>query len=161
MIGSYVRTQKHSAIGARKGNKKMKKVSKILIGSLVGLLLIGLSSPIEASPSKGDTTDEDIVLFQNAGGKFDDAANYILIECKSNSAMKKELEEIKRRMMVPGSIIDFNNDCNVKNVYFCASNEAISDNTISKEKLIKSESNKIKLSKKTAFVKLDQVIFVE
>lgn len=139
----------------------MKKISKILIGSLVGLSLIGTSTPTEASSSKNDATDEDIVLFQNAGGKFDDAANYILIECKSKSAMKEELGEIKRRMMVSGSIIGFNNDRDVKNVYFCASNETISDNTISKEKLIKSESNKIKLSKKTAFVKLDQVLFAE
>lgn len=139
----------------------MKKISKILIGSLIGLSLIGLSTPIEASPSKGDTADEDIVLFQNVGGKFDDAANYILIECKSKSAMKEELGEIKQRMMMSGSILDFDNDCDVKNVYFCASNETISDNTISKEKLIKSESNKIKLSKKTAFVKLDQVLFAE
>ena len=139
----------------------MKKVSKILIGSLVGLSLVGLSTPIEASSSKNDVADEDIVLFQNAGGKFDDAANYILIECKSKNAMKEELGEIKRRMMVSGSIIDFNNDRDVKNVYFCASNEIISDNTISKEKLIELENNKIKLSKKTAFVKLDQVIFVE
>ena len=153
--------QKHSAIGTKKGNKKMKKVSKILIGSLVGLSLVGLSTPIEASSSKNDVADEDIVLFQNAGGKFDDAANYILIECKSKNAMKEELGEIKRRMMVSGSIIDFNNDRDVKNVYFCASNEIISDNTISKEKLIELENNKIKLSKKTAFVKLDQVIFVE
>lgn len=139
----------------------MKKVLKILIGSLVGLSLIGTSTPIEASSSKDDATDEDIVLFQNAGGKFDDGANFILVECKSNSAMKEELGEIKRRMMVSGSIIDFNNNRDVKNVYFCASNETISDNTISKEELIKSENNKIKLSKKTAFVKLDQVIFAE
>lgn len=75
--------------------------------------------------------------------------------------MKEELGKIKRRMMVSGSIIDFNNDHNVKNVYFCAANETVSDNTVNKEKLIKSESNKIKLSKKTAFVKLDQVIFAE
>ena len=49
----------------------MKKISKILIGSLVGLSLIGTSTPIEASSSKNDAADEDIVLFQNAGGKFD------------------------------------------------------------------------------------------
>lgn len=126
----------------------MKKISKILIASLAGLLLIGISTPAEASSSKEDVADEDIVLFQNAGGKFDDAANFILIECKSSNAMKEELGIIKQRMMTSGSIIDFNNNSDVKNVYFCASNETISDNTISKEKLIKSESNKIKLSKK-------------
>lgn len=139
----------------------MKKILKILIANLVGLSLIGTSTPIEASSSKNDTADEDIVLFQNAGGKFDDGANYILIECKSKSAMKEELGKIKQRMMTSGSILDFNNDRDVKNVYFCASNETISDNTISKEELIESETNKIKLSKKTAFVKLDQVIFAE
>lgn len=139
----------------------MKKILKILIANLVGLSLIGTSTPIEASSSKNDTADEDIVLFQNAGGKFDDAANYILIECKSKSAMKEELGEIKQKMAVSGSIIDFNNDRDVKNVYFCAANETIGDNTISKEELIESETNKIKLSKKTAFVKLDQVIFAE
>lgn len=58
----------------------MKKISKILIGSLVGLSLIRTSTPIEASSSKNDAADEDIVLFQNAGGKFDNAANFILIE---------------------------------------------------------------------------------
>ena len=139
----------------------MKKISKILIASLVGLSLIGTSTSIEASSSKEDAADEDIVLFQNAGGKFDDAANFILIECKSSNAMRKELEKIKQRMMTSGSILGFNNDRDVKNVYFCASNETISDNTISKEELIESETNKIKLSKKTAFVKLDQVLFAE
>lgn len=139
----------------------MKKISRILIANLVSLSLIGTLTPIEASSSKDDAADEDIVLFQNVGGEFDDAANYILIECKSKSAMKEELGKIKQRMMVSGSVIDFNNDCDVKNVYFCASNETISDNTISKEKLIKSESNKIKLSKKTALIKLDQVLFAE
>lgn len=139
----------------------MKKISKILIGSLVGLSLIGISTPVEASSSKKDAADEDIVLFQNAGGKFDDAANFILIECRSTNAMKEELGIIKRRMMTSGSIIGFNNDRDVKNVYFCAANEPIGDNTISKEELIESETNKIKLSKKTAFVKLDQVIFAE
>lgn len=139
----------------------MKKISRILIANLVGLSLIGTSTPIEASSSKNNVADEDIVLFQNAGGEFDDAANFILIECKSNSAMKEELGKIERRMMTSGSILDFNNDHDVKNVYFCASNEIISDNTINKEKLIKSETNKIKLSKKTAFVKLDQVLFAE
>lgn len=139
----------------------MKKILKILIANLVGLSLIGTSTPIEASSSKNDTADEDIVLFQNAGGKFDDGANYILIECKSKSAMKEELGEIKQKMAVSGSIIDFNNDRDVKNVYFCAANETIGDNAISKEELIESETNKIKLSKKTAFVKLDQVIFAE
>lgn len=139
----------------------MKKILKILIANLVGLSLIGTSTPIEASSSEKDAADEDIVLFQNAGGKFDDAANYILIECKSKSAMKEELGEIKQKMAVSGSIIDFNNDRDVKNVYFCAANETIGDNTISKEELIESETNKIKLSKKTAFVKLDQVIFAE
>ena len=64
-------------------------------------------------------------------------------------------------MTTSGSILDFSNDHDVKNVYFCASNETISDNTLSKEELIKSESNKIKLSKKTAFVKLDQILFAE
>lgn len=123
--------------------------------------LIGLSTPIKASSSENDVADKDIVLFQNAGGKFDDAANYILIECKSKSAMKEELGEIKRRMMVSGSIIDFNNDRDVKNVYFCAANETIGGNILNKETLIESETNKIKLSKKTAFVKLDQVIWVE
>lgn len=139
----------------------MKKVSKILIGSLFSLSLIGTSTPIEASSSKNDAADEDIVLFQNAGGKFDDAANFILIECKSKSAMKEELGEIKQRMVVSGSIIDFDNNSDVKNVYFCAANETISDNTISKEKLIESENNKIKLSKKTALIKLDQILFAE
>lgn len=139
----------------------MKKLLKILIASLVGLLLIGISTPAEASSSKEDAADEDIVLFQNAGGKFDDAANFILIECKSSNAMRKELEKIKQRMMTSGSTLGFNNDRDVKNVYFCASNETISDDTLNKETLIKSETNKIKLSKKTAFVKLDQVIFVE
>lgn len=75
--------------------------------------------------------------------------------------MKKELGIIKRRMMTSGSILDFNNNSDVKNVYFCAANETISDNTINKEELIKSESNKIKLSKKTAFAKLDQVLWAE
>lgn len=139
----------------------MKKTSKILIGSLAGLSLIGASTPIEANSSKNDAADEDIVLFQNAGGKFDNAANFILIECKSNSAMKKELEDIKSGMSATGTVVYFKNDHNVKNVYFCASNETISDNTISKEELIKSESNKIKLSKKTALIKLDQVLFAE
>lgn len=139
----------------------MKKISKILIANLVGLSLIGTSTPIEASSSKKDAADEDIVLFQNAGGEFDDAANFILIECRSNSAMKEELGKIKQRMMTSGSILNFDNDCDVKNVYFCAANETIGDNTISKEELIESETNKIKLSKKTAFVKLDQVIFAE
>lgn len=63
----------------------MKKISRILIANLVGLSLIGTSTPIEASSSKNNAANEDIVLFQNAGGKFDDAANFILIECKSNS----------------------------------------------------------------------------
>ena len=139
----------------------MKKISKILIASLVGLLLIGISTPAEASSSKDNAANEDIVLFQNVGGKFDDAANFILIECRSTSAMKEELGIIKRRMMTSGSIIDFNNNSDVKNVYFCAANETIGDDTLNKETLIKSETNKIKLSKKTAFVKLDQVIFVE
>ena len=139
----------------------MKKISKILIASLVGLLLIGISTPAEASSSKDNAANEDIVLFQNVGGKFDDAANFILIECRSTSAMKEELGIIKRRMMTSGSIIDFNNNSDVKNVYFCADNETIGDDTLNKETLIKSETNKIKLSKKTAFVKLDQVIFVE
>lgn len=139
----------------------MKKILKILIANLVGLSLIGTSTSIEASSSKKDAADEDIVLFQNAGGKFDDAANFILIECKSSNAMKEELGKIKQKMAVSGSIIDFNNDCDVKNVYFCADNETIGDNPISKEELIESETNKIKLSKKTAFVKLDQVLFAE
>lgn len=139
----------------------MKKISKILIANLVGLSLIGSTTPIEASSSKNDAADEDIVLFQNVGGKYDDAANFILIECKSNSAMKKELEDIKHEMMVSGSVLDFKNDHNVKNVYFYASNETVNDNTLNKEELIKSESNKIKLSKKTALIKLDQVLFAE
>ena len=139
----------------------MKKISKILIANLVGLSLIGTSTPIEASSSKEDAADEDIVLFQNAGGKFDDAANFILIECKSSSDMEEELGKIEGRMTTSGSILDFSNDHDVKNVYFCASSETISDNTLSKEELIKSESNKIKLSKKTAFAKLDQVLWAE
>lgn len=139
----------------------MKKISKILIVSLVGLSLIGTSTPAEASSSKDNAANEDIVLFQNAGGKFDDAANFILIECRSNSAMKKELGIIKRRMMTSGSIIDFNNNNDVKNVYFCAANETIGGNILNKETLIESETNKIKLSKKTTFVKLDQIIFAE
>ena len=49
----------------------MKKISKILIANLVGLSLIGASTPIEASSSKNNAANEDIVLFQNAGGKFD------------------------------------------------------------------------------------------
>lgn len=138
----------------------MKKISKILIVSLVGLSLIGTSTPAEASSSKDNAANEDIVLFQNVGGRFDDAANFVLIECRSTNAMKEELGIIKQRMMTSGSIIDFNNN-DVKNVYFCAANETIDDDTLNKETLIKSESNKIKLSKKTAFVKLDQVIFVE
>ena len=139
----------------------MKKILKILIANLVGLSLIGTSTPIEASSCKEDAADEDIVLFQNVGGKFDDAANFILIECKSSNAMKEELGIIKQRMMTSGSILDFNNDHNVKNVYFCAANETIGDDTLNKETLIESETNKIKLSKKTAFVKLDQIIFAE
>lgn len=139
----------------------MKKILKILIANLVGLSLIGTSAPIEASSSKEDAADEDIVLFQNVGGKFDDAANFILIECKSSNAMKEELEKIKQRMMTSGSIIDFNNNSDVKNVYFCAANETIGGDTLNKETLIKLETSKIKLSKKTAFVKLDQIIWVE
>lgn len=139
----------------------MKKTSKILIGSLVGLSLIGASTPIEASSSKNNAADEDIVLFQNAGGEFDDAANFILIECKSNSAMKKELEDIKSGMASAGTVVYFKNDHNVKNVYFCASNRVVKDEAINKEELIKSSGNKIKLSKKTALIKLDQVLFAE
>lgn len=139
----------------------MKKISKILIANLVSLLLIGASTPIEASSSKNNTANEDIVLFQNVGGEYDDAANFVLIECKSSSAMKKELADIKQGMMVSGSVLDFKNDHNVKNVYFYASNKTVNDNALNKEELIKSESNKIKLSKKTALIKLDQVLFAE
>lgn len=139
----------------------MKKISKILIANLVGLSLIGASTPIEASSSKNNTANEDIVLFQNVGGRNDDEANFVLIECESNSAMKKELRDIKLGMSAPGTVIYFKNDHDVKNVYFCASNRVVKDGAMNKEELIKSGGNKIKLSKKTAFVKLDQVLWTE
>lgn len=41
----------------------MKKISKILIVSLIGLSLIGTSTPAEASSSKDNAANEDIVLF--------------------------------------------------------------------------------------------------
>lgn len=140
----------------------MKKVSKILIASLASLSLIGTSATtIQASSPKSDEIDKDIVLFQNVGGKFDDGANFILIECKSKKDAKEELAEIEQAMTSSSCVMDFENESGVKSIYLCAANETLSDNA-SKSELIKVNSgNKTKLSKKTALINLKQVLFAE
>lgn len=137
----------------------MKKTSKILIGSLVGLSLIGASTPIEASSSKNNAADEDIVLFQNAGGKFDDAANFILIECKSNNAMKTELADIQKSMASNDKTVEFNGNSNVKNIYYCTLESFDADTD--KKELITGGGTKSKLSKKTTVINLNQILFAE
>lgn len=140
----------------------MKKYQKFLIAGLAGLSLIGTSATtIQASSLKNDEVDKDVVLFQNVGGKFDDGANFILIECKSKKDAKEELAEIEQTMASSSGVIDFDNESGVKNIYLCAANDTFSDNTNKAQLIKENDGNKTKLSKKTAFINLRQVIFAE
>lgn len=140
----------------------MKKVTKFLAVSLIGLSLAGLPTTSQASSLKSNAGDKDIVLFQNTGGEYDDYANFILIECKSNNAMKNELADIKKSMTSNEKTVEFNGNSNVKNIYYCTL-EAFGGNTDKKELItgITQNGAKSKLSKKTAVINLTQILFAE
>lgn len=137
----------------------MKKVTKFLVVSLIGLSLVGLPTTSQASSLKSNSVDKDIVLFQNTGDRYDDCANFILIECKSNNAMKTELADIKKSMASNDKTVEFNDNSNVKNIYYCTLESFDADTN--KKELITGGGTKSKLSKKTTIINLNQILFAE